>query len=382
MNELDGRDERRLTRRQTIGRGAGGLLAVSSLPALLAACGGSSSSSPSRTPTATAPAAAAQISGSLKLLGYPDWFGPKEFSEFHARYPKASVKNLASGLSGAAQQIAQLAQNKGSYDLTLAGVNVAQQMKEANLIEPFAAAAVPNVQGVGATFLRAFPYGIPTDFGRTGYGYRRDLIPERPTSWRELWQLAARYSGKTTMIRYDADIQGSALRYLGYSVNTRDPTQLAAMQRALLQIKPHLRAIVDTDYSKQLIQGTAFFAIDYDYDIAVAQASNKNIVWVHPTEGMAAYLEGWIALNASHNLPAVWALMNFHLEPKNYASFVNATGTAYVLPTAEPYIRKSIVGNPTLKYSPASLAGVEFEQFLGAQQTANRGRMWEAFLAA
>ena len=388
MNQHDTDDQDptpALTRRQAISRGAGGLVALSSLPAFLAACGSSSGGSTTGAKTATGqtgPTPASQVVGNLVLLGYPDWYGPKEFSDFHAKYPGATVKNIASGLSGAAQQIAQLAQNKGSYDLTLAGINVAEQMKQAGLIEPFNASAVPSISNVAPEFVKAYPYGIPTDFGRTGFGYRSDLIPERPTSWKELWQLAAKYSGKTTMIKYDADIQGSALKYLGYSVNTKDPAQLKAMQQALLQLKPHLKAMIDTDYSKQLVQGTAFFAIDYDYDIALAQQSNKNITWVQPTEGVPAYLEGWIALNSSKHLPAVWALMDFHLQPKNYASFVNATGTAYTNPAADPFIKRSISQNPILKYTPAALKGVEFEKFLGAEQTAARGKLWEAFLAA
>ena len=98
-----------------------------------------------------------------------------------------------------------------------------------------------------------------------------------------------------------------------------------------MELKPNLKAIIDTDFSKALVQGDVFFAIDYDYDIALAQESNKNIVWVQPTEGVPAYLEGWVGLADSEKLPAVWALMDFHLEPKNYASFVNAMGPAYTV---------------------------------------------------
>ena len=158
------------------------------------------------------------------------------------------------------------------------------------------------------------------------------------------------------MIKYDSDVQGSFLRALGYSINTKSTSQMQAMQNAMLAFKPHLQAILETDYSKALIEGTALFAIDYDYDIAAAQQSNKHIVWVPPTEGMSAYLEGWIALKGSTHLGADWDLMNFHLEPKNYASFVNATGTAYVEKAAEPYIKKSIVDNSSLRYQPNQLS--------------------------
>jgi spermidine/putrescine transport system substrate-binding protein len=389
MNEHNN-DKTNLTRRQVITRGAGGALGVSSMAAFLAACGSSSSdagtssssSDAGTSSTTTGPPAAASVTGALKLLGYPDWYGPTEFKDFHAKYPGATVKNLASGLSGAAEQVAKLAQNKGSYDLTLAGVNVAEQMQQAKLIEPFDAAAVPNISGVAPDFTKAFPYGIPTDFGRTGFGYRSDLISERPTTWKELFALIAKYSGKTTIIKYDADIQGSILKALGFSTNTSDAGQLDAMQKQMLALKPHLRAIVDTDYSKQLIQGTAYIAVDYDYDIAVAQGSNKHITWVQPTEGVTAYLEGWIALNASKHLPAVWALMNFHLDPKNYATFVDATGTAYTVPAVQSLIKKSIGDNKILQYSAEGLKGVEFQKYIGPEQTAKRGKLWEAFLAA
>jgi spermidine/putrescine transport system substrate-binding protein len=385
MEHRDGelRPEERLTRRQALTRGAGGLAGVTVLPALLAACGSSSSStSTGAAATSTGPAPASEITGKLTLLSYPDWYGPTEFADFHKLHPGATVKTSASGLTGAAQQIAQLSQNRGAYDLTLAGVPVSSQMQAAGLLEPLDTAAVPNLEHVAPVFRKNLPLGIPTDFGKTGYAYRSDLIPERPTTWKELWQLAAKYPGKTTMLKYDSDIQGTALKYLGFSINTKDKSQLDAMQKALLQIKPHLKALLETDYAKPLIQGTAFMAIDYDYDIAAAQQKNKHIVWVAPKEGMAAYLEGWIGLKDSKHLPAVWELMNFHLDPKNYATFINATGAAYVEPAAEPYIKKSIVTNPTLHYSPAQIATVEFEEYLGPEQIAARSKLWEEFLAA
>ena len=43
---------------------------------------------------------------------------------------------------------------------------------------------------------------------------------------------------------------------------------------------------------------------------------------------------------------------------------------------------KSIVNNPSLHYDTSQLAKVEFEQYLGPQQTAARGKLWEEFLAA
>jgi spermidine/putrescine transport system substrate-binding protein len=389
MTGLEGIEATRFTRRAALTRGAGALAAAGSLSAFLAACGSSaatssssSSSSSASGNSSTSSAAAGSMTGTMTLLSYPQWYGPQEFADFSKLHPGLTVKTAVSGTTGAAAQIAQISTNPGAFDLALAGVPVSSQMKLAGILEPLDTAAVPNLSLVAPEFRSAFPFGIPTDFGKTGYAYRSDLIPERPKSWHDLISLASKYSGKITMIKYDSDIQGSFLKALGYSINTKVQSQLQAMQRTLLALKPHLQAILETDYSKALIEGTALFAIDYDYDIAAAQAKNKHIVWVPPTEGMSAYLEGWIALKGSKHLGAVWDLMNFHLEPKNYASFINTTGSAYVEPSAVPYIMKSISANPSLKYSHAALAKVEFEQYLGPQQTAYRGKLWEEFLAA
>jgi len=375
MSVSDGHGSPRITRRAALGRGVGGLAAAGSLPALLAACGGSSgSSSPAQS--------GGSLKGTLVLLSYPGWYGPKEFADFAKLHPGLHVKSEVSGTTGAAATLAQIENNEGAYDLSLGGVPTAAQLSQAGQLAPLDIAKIPNLKLVGETFRKALPWAIPTDFGKTGYAYRKDLVSERPTSWHDLFALAPKYSGKITMLKYDTDIQGSFLKALGYSVNTKVQSQLQAMQKQMLSFKPHLQAILETDYSKGLIEGTVSIAIDYDYDVAAAQAHNHNIVWVPPTEGMAAYVEGWYAFKSSKHLDAVWDLMNFHLEPKNYASFINYTGAAYVEPAAEKYILKLIIDDPALRYDKQNLARVEFEGYLGPEQAAYRAKLWEEFLDA
>jgi spermidine/putrescine transport system substrate-binding protein len=252
----------------------------------------------------------------------------------------------------------------------------------ASLLAPLDAAAVPNLSLTSPVIRKSFPWGIPTDLGKTGFAYRKDLIKERPTSWHDFWALAKKYSGKVTIVKYDVDVQGSALKYLGHSSNSKSTSQLQAMQKALLDLKPHLQAILETDYSKSLIEGTTVMAMDYDYDIAAAAQRNKNIVWVAPKEGLCGYAEGWVALKGSSNLPAVWALMDYHLAPKNYASFVNANGPSYVEQSAARYIKPSITGNASLRFDSSEFKRIEFDTYLGPTTTAYRAKLWEEFLAA
>ena len=92
---------------------------------------------------------------------------------------------------------------------------------------------------------------------------------------------------------------------------------------------------------------------------------------------MPAYLDGWLAVKGTDKLPEVEAFMNFLLEPKNYAGFINNTGAAYVMPAAEPYIKKSITSNPSLKFDDKAVQTIEFEKFLGEEATKIRNRAWQ-----
>ena len=78
-----------------------------------------------------------------------------------------------------------------------------------------------------------------------------------------------------------------------------------------------------------------------------------------------AYIEGWVGVKTSDQLDAVHAFMDFHLQPKQYADFVNSTGTAYLMPDASPFVKKEISENPILAFDDELFDRVTFEAFKG-----------------
>jgi spermidine/putrescine transport system substrate-binding protein len=341
------------------------LAGVSYLTLIAAACGSDDGES--------APAA---LSGTVTMMNYPGWMGKTTVADFKQEtgVTVKEVEGLTSGVSAAA---AQIAQNKDSYDMSLGGPVLAEQLKEGDLLEEVNFDNIPNIDNVEQHFRDSYPWGPPTDFGKTGFAYRKDLISETPTTWEEFWQLAKKYPKKVTMIDYDVDTLGVALLYKGYSVNATDEAEINEARDALIEIKPNLQALLPTDFTKPLLKGTAVLASSYDYDIGAAQKQNPNVVWVAPEEGMPAYLDGWLAVKGTEKLPEVEAFMNFLLEPENYAGFINNTGSAYVMPAAEQWIDSAILDNPALKYDAAAVKTVEFEKFLGEDATKIRTRAWQ-----
>ena len=106
------------------------------------------------------------------------------------------------------------------------------------------------------------------------------------------------------------------------------------------------------------------------------------IAWVAPKEGMHAYLEGFSVAKDPDHLDVVEKFLNFALDPVQYADFVNTTGTAYMVPSASPHIKKTISASPILKPSAAVLKRVEFDHYLGAEGTKLFDAAWQEVKAS
>jgi len=369
-----------LSRRQLLRRAAQLGVGVPAAGWLLAACGGSSASSSGGT-TGGAASAPAKVEGTAILHNYAGWMGKDNIKHFRAQYPGANIKQVTAGDISSSATAQTLKANPDAYDFALGDQAFVGQALAADIIQDVDFDKVPNIANVDAKFHEAFSHGVPTDYGKVGIGYRKDMVSEPIASWADLWSLDPKYSGKIVFLDFDRDTIGSALRYKGFSGNTQDESELEQAKQALIDIKPHLLAIKGYDVAASLVKGDAAIVMDWDYDVALGQGQDPNIEWVLPEEGAMAYLEGWSVLKGTDNVDLVHAFMNFFLQPKEYADFVNTTGTAYVMDAATPYINASISENSALIVDPATLEKVEFENFLG-EATALYSKAWDEFKSA
>jgi spermidine/putrescine-binding protein len=370
-----------LSRRQLLRRGAQLGAGLPAAAWLLAACGGSSGSGSSAAGSSGGPPPPSAVKGTAVLQNYAGWMGKHNIPDFEAKYPGAHIKQVPAESISSSATAQVLKNNPGAFDFALGDVAFVGQALAAGIIQDADFSAIPNIKNVDEKFRTAFSHSVPSDYGKVGIGYRKDMVSEPITSWADVWKLAPKYSGKIVFLDFDRDCLGSALRYKGFSGNTTDPDQINAGKQALIDIKPHLLAIKGYDVAATMVKGDAAIVMDWDYDVALGQGQDSNIEWVLPEEGAMAYLEGWNIIKDTKHLDVVNAFLNFFLEPKQYADFVNTTGTAYVMQAATPYIDKSISSNKALIVDPDTLAKVEIENFLG-EATALYTQAWDEFKSA
>ena len=130
--------------------------------------------------------------GQILLNNYPGWIGKSELAAFAKKYPGDSVKMVTNATSSVAEVILQY--KTGNFDVLLSDTTDARAGRrgrtdrEARLVED------PEHQKVSANFRKAYPWGIPTDYGKVGIAYRPDIVGEKITSWHDVWRLAPKFS--------------------------------------------------------------------------------------------------------------------------------------------------------------------------------------------
>ena len=350
--------------------------------AMIAGCGGGSSGGASPGVTGS-PGAATQpssgpIKGTLNLLNFTGWAGPTTYADFAAAFPGASVNEIAWVSND--DTIAKAKNRAGDIDVVLVDGTTFPRLTALGVLAPLG--DLPNLTKVAEQYKNNSwdpenTYFAPTDHGRTGIVYRKDLVSPPPTSWADFIAQAPRYSGKVAMLDFQGSVMDNLLVMLGKPVGSTDQADLDELLKVLQTVKPHLRAI-STEVGKVVASGDAVMAMCDAYDAQLALTSNPQVEFVNPSEGQVGYLEGFAVLDGPRN-DLARAFINFFLEPKNYAQFVNTVASPYVQPE-NPDIKAELKNSPVINPPAEVVAKVSYHKFLGADQ-AKWDAVWDAFKA-
>lgn len=308
----------------------GAALAAAMFSGSLAACsdGAGSGSSPSAGTT-------------LGMLNYADWIGASELADFEDQ-TGIVVEQYATPDGGDSAWVNKISQGDGVYDLSLAGIKVADALSTNGLLAEFDARKVPNLSNIAQRYIDAYPYGIPVEQGKVGFIYNKDSLATPPTSWRELFDNAAEYSGRLILPNFDSDVIDCGLMALGIDINTESTDDIEAAKDEVIRIKSHIKAFLDSGGAAAVADGSAQIYVGYDYEYAATAPDAPNIGWIAPEEGMFGYLDGWVPLAASEHLDEVYEFMNFHLDTDNYIDFINTTGASWLMEGIADQLDESI----------------------------------------
>jgi spermidine/putrescine transport system substrate-binding protein len=364
-----------------------GFVAISAMTAFLAACGGSTTAEGSKTTVGTTTGGAAtKATGTLHYYNWADYVNPDTYSRFTS---DTSVKVKKDFYASNEDLQAKLQGGARGYDLIVPTGYMVQILGDAGQLEAIDWSKLPNVQKNLDSKFRKLPFdaedkwSVPKDWGTTGYVYRTDLVKERPTTWKEFFELTkGKYSKKVTVLDGIPECVGSTLVMLGYSYNSDDASELNEARDALLELKPHILAITSTEYKQMLIDGKAVMALGWNGDGA-AVAAKKPAEYVVPEEGGEFWVDSYAIPVGAKNPDAAHAWINYCYDPE-----INSLETAYTYygspvkrDMLEGVMDPKILSNTDVFPAEETLTKLEPND-ISPEGTKLRDRIWTEFKSA
>jgi spermidine/putrescine transport system substrate-binding protein len=339
-----------MNRRRLLVQGGASLLAFGVLGS---ACGSSESGGTAGTVPVVDTSVDA-VTGTIRYDTYEDWIGPQTIPDFEARYPNAEVKSNYYFFPSD-RVTSFIAGNKNS-DLMFMELLWLGALIEQGAIAKLDLEAIPNYDKIDSRF-KVGPYseeealGVVLDTGRYGIAYRSDLVDQPIESWADFFEMASEYPGKFSIEDYAGLGVSAALTAQGLDLRSTDPGDIQKAEDLLIDKKGDLGPLWQNTPVTSLLKGETYAASMWDLQAPGAMGRNQDIRWVFPSDGVLSWYEGWSAIEGTAEMNAVHAFMNFGLQPRYYADFVNFTGVSNLMLAAnsmvDPAARDSDVLSPS-----------------------------------
>ena len=202
-------------------------------------------------------------------------------------------------------------------------------------------------------------YSIPYMWGTVGILYNTTMVTEPVTSWGALFD--PQYQKNVLMLDSPRDSIGLALKYLGYSMNTRDPLELYAAKDLLIQQKKDgiVKAYLVDETKDKMVAGEAALAVVWSGDAQYAIELNEDLAYAVPEEGSNIWVDGMVVPKAAKNKENAEAFINFLCRPD--IAQMNCEEIWYSSPNTEAVamMGEDYTENPTLNPPAETVASCE-----------------------
>jgi spermidine/putrescine transport system substrate-binding protein len=265
---------------------------------------------------------------------------------------------------------ATLRENNPGYDVIFPSNNYVERLIVAEMIEPLDHAKLPNIANLAPRFQNptydpGLAHSVPYFWGTQGIGYRKSAANPAPTKWADM--LASdRFKGRIALLN-DPDVVRAALKFLGYSLDTKDKTQIDEAVDALIKAKPNIKAFAPDTGQDLLSAGEVDVCMEWSGDLQQVIAQDNDLAYVVPEEGALLWVDTMcIAKGASHRDNA-HAFINFILDAKVHGQIASEIRFACPNRAAFEYIAEADRTNRAIYPSDATLERCEFATYKGEE---------------
>lgn len=274
-----------------------------------------------------------------------------------------------------------------NYDVVCPSDYMISRMIQENLLAELNYENIPNIRNIDPDYLKSAEdfdpgnrYAVPYCWGTVGILYNKTMVDEEITSWSAIFD--EKYSQDILMIDSVRDGMGIALKYLGYSMNTAEPSQLEEAKQLLISQHPLVQGYFVDEVRNKMIGEEAAIGVIYSGEALYTQRENENLVYVVPEEGSNVWIDGWVIPKNAKNKENAEKWINFMCRED--IALMNFEEITYSTPNkaARELIEDEDIKNSTIAFPPEeTLARCEAFRYLGTDTEELYMEMWNEMKA-
>jgi spermidine/putrescine transport system substrate-binding protein len=208
----------------------------------------------------------------------------------------------------------------GTYDVLFPSEYMVERLIANDLLAELDLSAMPNFANVkeslkNPSYDPGNKHSVPYMWGTMGILYNTEMVDGEITSWSALFD--EKNAGKVIMMNSMRDTLGLALKYLGYSMNTRDEAEINAAKDILVkqkQDKIESGYLLDETKDK-MVGNEAAIAVIYSGDAQYAIEKNDKLKYVIPEEGGNIWTDSMCVPKSSPHVAEAQQFIDFMCRP-------------------------------------------------------------------
>ncbi len=337
------------------------LFATAAAVALLAACDGKPGARPAE--TAAAPAEPCQ----LNLFIWSEYIDPEIVAGFEKQFAcKVTIDLYEDNES----MMAKL-QGGGSalYDVVVPGQYMVPVMAKLGLLAELRHENLPNLVNLDEKFKNPVydpgnRYSAAYQWGTVGIYLRQGAQPADET-WALMFD-PAKSSASFLLMDSVREMMGSALKYLGKSVNTTNPEEIKAAAALLLDAKKRSQGFEGGVGGKNKVLAKAVTAaVVYNGDAVRGTVDDPQTAYFVPREGGVLWVDNLCVPAKAPHRDAAEKFINYLLDARVGAQLSNFNQYATPNALAKQFVNPDDLANPAIYPPPEVMAKLEFVNDLG-----------------
>ncbi|MBN9377869.1 MAG: spermidine/putrescine ABC transporter substrate-binding protein [Chlamydiales bacterium 38-26] len=285
----------------------------------------------------------------LHLYIWADYIKPELIERFEKEYQCHVVYDA---FDTNESMYAKLKLGATGYDVIFPSGYTYELMLQQNMLDQIQVEALPNLKNLDPKYLPdvqeqgQFIYAVPFAISYSGVAYRKDKTQVNERSWSIFGRTDLK--GRMTMLNDIREALGAALKYLGYSANTLNKSEINQAADQLIEWKKNL-AKFESEQNKHGIASAEYIVVQgYNGDMLQVMRENANVDFFIPKEGSIISIDYAVIPKYAQNTKLAHAFINFLLnagvaaENMQFTQFSSPNKAAFAL------LPESMQNNPAL----------------------------------